>query len=204
MGEASGSRDGTRLRRTDIDGVPTFFVEGAQTPFATLFFRVGFVDEPLIKRGWTHLLEHMAMHERDHPNIQCNASVDLTVTAFQVTGDEPDIVTFLADLTSWLKEPRLESLEHERQILQREASQATYGDVAMHLGHRYGAVGPGTVDYRGARAAPRDRGGPQSARAPVLHRRERCPRAERRTAGRADTDPAPWGTSTAARRRRDR
>ncbi len=101
-----------------------------------------------MKRGWTHLLEHMAMHEGDHPNIQCNASVDLTTTAFHVTGEEPDIVGFLEGLTRWLSDPRLEALEHEREILQREASQSYYGDAAMHLGHRYGAVGPGVADFR--------------------------------------------------------
>ncbi|HEY6743325.1 MAG TPA: hypothetical protein VI110_13280, partial [Lapillicoccus sp.] len=47
-----------------IDGVQTYWVDtGRPTLTASLTFRQGQVDESLPKRGWTHLIEHLALRD---------------------------------------------------------------------------------------------------------------------------------------------
>ena len=50
------------IRRLDVDGVPVLLGPTAGPMQAGLVFRVGFADEPLARRGITHLLEHLALY----------------------------------------------------------------------------------------------------------------------------------------------
>lgn len=136
------------LQTTHVEGVPTFFVDTGQTPTASLSFRAGLADETLTTHGWLHLLEHMAMHGRDNPHLQTNASVGLWVTDFSVSGESDDLVAFLNDLSRWLAAPDFGGLEHERKILMAESAQRPPSDFGTHLDYRYGARGVGLLPYR--------------------------------------------------------
>lgn len=161
MQELTGARHDTRrvLQETDVDGVRTFFVPTGQTPFACLSFRVGLADETLVTHGWTHLLEHLAMHELDNPRIQANASVDLCTTDFYVSGDADDVVDFMRSLCRWLSEPDFAALDHERDVLEAESRSRNAGPTGQHLDYRYGPNGVGLASYRelGLRTADPDR-----------------------------------------------
>ena len=135
------------LQRTDIDGVPTFFVESPQTPFAVLSFRVGQADEGLPTHGWTHLLEHLAMHTIHCARSEANASVDVWTTQFHIRGEPDELVDFLHRLCEFLREPGFGALEHERDILAAESRRRTTSPLSQHLDYRYGARGPGLLGY---------------------------------------------------------
>lgn len=135
------------MQRVDIGGVPVFYVATDLTPTAQLSFRAGFADERLSTRGWLHLLEHMAMTDRDDPSFHCNASVGPLLTEFQVQGDLSDVIGFLEGVCLWLSDPVIGDLDHERAVLEAEASRRQLGDVTGHLDYRYGAVGIGTSNY---------------------------------------------------------
>ena len=154
-----------------MDGVRTFFVPTNQTPFACLSFRVGTADETLATHGWTHLLEHLAMHETDNPRIQANASVDLCATSFHVSGDEADVIEFMRSLCAWLMEPRFEALDHERAILAAESQQRNVGLVGHHLDYRYGPRGVGLAELQGARTTHRRPPPSGGLGAQMVHRR---------------------------------
>ncbi|HET8768285.1 MAG TPA: hypothetical protein VFM86_13260, partial [Pedococcus sp.] len=71
------------LHRTEVDGVPAFWVDsGRPTLTAALVFRWGMVDETLPETGWTHLLEHLALHGRGGGALQVNGMVSLVHTRF--------------------------------------------------------------------------------------------------------------------------
>ena len=54
------------VRETDIDGVLCFWVDmGRPASCAHLLFRQGLADEPLHESGWLHLLEHLALLDRE-------------------------------------------------------------------------------------------------------------------------------------------
>jgi hypothetical protein len=134
-------------QRTEIDGVPTFWVEsGRPTLSATLVFRVGAVDEALPQHGWTHLLEHLALHGEESGLLDVNGSVELTLTTFSSHGPVDDVVDHLGRLTRWLREPQLDGVDHERRVLAAE-SRLRGGAVSSALAQRYGARGPGVVNY---------------------------------------------------------
>jgi len=63
------------VERDEVDGVPAFWVPAEGPLRASLVFRTGQVDEPLHQRGWTHLLEHLALHGRDSVRRPVNGSV---------------------------------------------------------------------------------------------------------------------------------
>lgn len=135
------------LQTTEIDGVPTFFVDSGQTAMASLCFRAGLADERLATHGWTHLVEHMTMHGLRRPEVDANASVDLWMTQFSVHGERDSVVEWLRDLSAQLTSLDTGSLDHERKILLAEAAQRGYSDMAWHLDLRYGAEGVGLANY---------------------------------------------------------
>ncbi len=136
------------LHTTEIDGVRTFWVEsGRPTLRASLMFRGGMADETLPTSGWTHLLEHLALHGRERVDLDVNGSVDLLVTSFDVHGEAGDVVEHLRALTTWLADPDLSGLEHERKVLRAESARRGGSAAADAMLWRYGARGPGLVAY---------------------------------------------------------
>jgi hypothetical protein len=138
---------GDKLRSTEVDGVPVFWVPGDGVLRASLWFRAGMVDESLPTRGWLHLLEHLALHGRDSIRTPVNGHVSLLHTSFDVEGEPAEVVAFLRDVCRWLTTPDFTDLEHERRVLRAEGATRGSGAVGSHLLWRYGARGPGLAGY---------------------------------------------------------
>ncbi len=138
----------TTVGQAMIGSVPTFWVEtGRDTLAASLFFRAGMVDETLSTRGWIHLLEHLALHDRQSPTLQVNGSVGLLTTRFDVHGPVHEVVAALAGIADWLASPVLDRVDHEAKVLSAEADLRQVGEVGTALLWRYGAAGPGLSGY---------------------------------------------------------
>jgi zinc protease len=63
-------------------------------------FRVGIGDEPLYRRGYTHLVEHLTLRDYDNPKVQWNGFVDLSRTVFHATGPQVEVVARQHDGTT--------------------------------------------------------------------------------------------------------
>ena len=136
------------MQRTDVDGVPTFWVDtGRPTLAAALVFRQGMVDETLTTSGWTHLLEHLVLEGRGSGALHVNGSVGGTVTTFDVHGPVEGVVSHLEEVCRWLAAPRLERVDHEATVLRAEADVRGASAAGRALGWRYGARGLGLVSY---------------------------------------------------------
>lgn len=148
------------LHHTDIDGVPCFWVEsGRPTLAAQLLFRSGMADEWLSASGWTHMLEHLALHGRGGGALAVNGSVALLHTTFDAHGPAPEVARHLTELTTWLSGPVFHELEREKGVLQAESALRADSPSRRALGWRYGSLGPGTVCYSEpgiSRATPAD------------------------------------------------
>ena len=142
--------DGTlELHDETRDGLRVFHVDsGRQTTRASLCFRVGMADETLATCGWTHLLEHLALHEWSDPRIAFNASVGLYLTRFDLDGETAVVHEHLERLGRWLGDPDLSHLEHEAKVLRAESEQRPGAAIVSGLEWRFGAAGPGLVAYR--------------------------------------------------------
>jgi hypothetical protein len=138
---------GGELRATEVDGVPVYWVPGERRMRASLWFRAGLADESLPTHGWLHLLEHLALHNRDSLRVPVNGHVGMLHTSFDVEGEPEDIAAFLQDVCRWLTAPDFGDLEHERRVLRAESATRASGSVALHMLWRYGAQGPGLVGY---------------------------------------------------------
>jgi len=115
-----------------------------------LIFRVGAVDETLPTHGITHLVEHLAMfplmQSLDAVN-RLNATVEPLRTRFMATGTPQEVASFLSDVTANLTALPLERVESEKRVLRTEAANRTTGSVKSAWSWRFGAVGPGLIDY---------------------------------------------------------
>ncbi|GAA0572451.1 hypothetical protein HPO96_18005 [Kribbella sandramycini] len=138
---------GEKLRTTEVDGVPVYWLPGPGTLRANLWFRAGMADEPLPAHGWLHLLEHLALHGRHSIRTPVNGQVSLLHTAFDVEGEPDAVVAHLRDLCRWLSDPVFSDLDHERRVLRAESSRRGSSVVGSHLLWRYGARGPGLAGY---------------------------------------------------------
>ncbi|WP_051400066.1 M16 family metallopeptidase [Haloechinothrix halophila] len=133
--------------RTDINGVPTFWCDYDGELRAGLVFRVGQVDEPLAKRGITHLIEHLALHPLGQPAHGINGEVDAITTTFATHGSPDEVREFVATVCRALTDLPVDRREAEVQILRTEAdgrgdSVSTAIDVC-----RYGAASYGLPGY---------------------------------------------------------
>jgi hypothetical protein len=136
------------LHHTDIDGVPCFWVEsGRPTLAAQLIFRTGMADEWLNGSGWTHILEHLALHGRGGGTLAVNGSVSLLHTTFDAHGPARDVARHLTELAVWLSRPVFHEFEREKGVLQAESALRADSPSRRALGWRYGSLGPGTVSY---------------------------------------------------------
>lgn len=136
-----------QLQSTQVDGIPAFYVESGQTLRATLSFRTGVVDETLSTRGWTHLIEHLAMHGIQADETTSNASVGPLSTEFTVAGEPDEVVAFFDQLCERVREPSFEHVEHERKILLAEGARRSRGEFENHVSFRFGARGFGLLAY---------------------------------------------------------
>lgn len=130
--------------RTWADGVPVFWTDSGRPRLtASLRFRQGVADETLQTSGWTHLVEHLALHDRDHGGLDVNGSTGLLETSLDVRGSAEAVAAALDSITSWLAQPELSRLPQEAMVLRAESQGRSTAGISEALGWRYGATGPG-------------------------------------------------------------
>jgi hypothetical protein len=135
------------IERADVDGVSALLVPGSGPTRAGLAFRVGFVDEPLARRGITHLVEHLALYSAGVADFQYNGATGVEFTVFQMHGGEEDVAGFLGGVCSSLRDLPLHRLATEKDLLRAEAS-GRGGRVAEDLPMwRHGARDYGMPSY---------------------------------------------------------
>lgn len=137
-----------RVQVTEVDGVPAFWIDsGRPTLTAALVFRQGMVDESFASSGWTHLLEHLALHGRGGGTLSVNGEVSLLTTRLDVHGPADRVTQELASVSRWLADPDLSRLSHEQSVLRAESDVRGSGELSQALLWRYGAQGPGLAAY---------------------------------------------------------
>jgi hypothetical protein len=136
------------VRHGEVDGVQAFWVDsGRPTLTASLITRQGMVDETLPTTGWTHLLEHLSLHDRASGPLHVNGSVTLLHTRLDAHGPADRVAQVLGSITGWLAEPSFDELAREQSVLRAEAAMRGAGEVSSGLLWRYGAGGPGLSGY---------------------------------------------------------
>jgi hypothetical protein len=131
----------------DRNGLAAWFatIDGPVT--GALMFRVGTGDEPLTRRGYTHLIEHLTLHDIRNPRLQWNGFVDLNRTVFHATGDQSDVEEFLHAVSRRLHDVPEERLLAERQVLAAEARSRGMNVGSELLSRRFGATGWGSAGW---------------------------------------------------------
>lgn len=129
----------TLVRSTEVDGVPVLWCHAPGPMRAHLRVRAGWADETLPTRGWTHLVEHLALAGTGRPGDHANGHTDATTTAYHVEGTPERVVDFLADVTRRLADLPVDRLADEVGVLRAE-QQGRGGSVFDQLlSWRYGA-----------------------------------------------------------------
>ena len=139
-----------RVRRSEIDGVPVFWVDsGRRTLTAHLQFRTGSADETLPTSGLTHLAQHLALRSLPpRGDREVGGSTGLLRTTFHAHGDVSGVRRFLVDVCEWLDGPDLSRVQSEGSVLRQELEAEDRSPHALALLRRYGARGPGLVGFR--------------------------------------------------------
>ncbi|MBM9469059.1 insulinase family protein [Nakamurella leprariae] len=115
------------VHRTVIDGVPVHWCERPGRLEADLLFGVGMRDEPFVRTGITHLVEHLAMQPFTRVPYACNASVHPRLTSFEVASSPDVVVRHLEQVCRSLAALDLGVLERERAVLLAEESGSNIG-----------------------------------------------------------------------------
>ncbi|BCY05624.1 pitrilysin family protein [Actinoplanes sp. L3-i22] len=135
------------VRRLDVDGVPTLLAPTTGPMHAGLAFRVGLADEPLARRGITHLVEHLALHSFGMADYHYNGATGVEHTYFHMRGAEADIVTFLNGVCAGLQDLPMRRLEVEKEILRTEENGRGEGATDGLALWRHGARDYGMPAY---------------------------------------------------------
>ncbi|MFI5890630.1 M16 family metallopeptidase [Actinoplanes sp. NPDC051513] len=134
------------IKQTEVGGVPVLLAPTSGPTHAGLAFRVGFADEPLSRRGITHLIEHLALHSMGVTDYHYNGATGVEFTYFHMQGDER-IVSFLNGVCAALRDLPMQRLAVEKDVLQAEAGgRGTNVAEPMAL-WRHGARDYGTHAY---------------------------------------------------------
>jgi zinc protease len=131
----------------EVGGIPVLHAPATGPVHAGLVFRVGLVDEPLARRGITHLVEHLALHSIGVTGHHYNGATGTEFTSFHMRGAEADVVTFLNGVCAALRDLPMQRLAAEKEILRTEES--SRGDAASDVLAlwRHGATGYGVAAY---------------------------------------------------------
>ncbi|MBB2946690.1 hypothetical protein FB565_006458 [Actinoplanes lutulentus] len=135
------------IQQFAIDGIPALFTPTDGPTHAGLAFRVGTADEPLSRRGITHLIEHLALYSLGVADYHYNGATGDEITYFHLQGSAPDVVAFLNGVCESLRDLPMHRLPVEKEILRTEqrGRGATVDDpLAIH---RHGARDFGLRGY---------------------------------------------------------
>ena len=131
------------IRQLDIDGVPAVLAPVSGPMHAGLVFRVGVADEPLARRGITHLVEHLALAPGE-AGTHRNSTTGVEHTYFHVQGSAERIAGFLTGVCAALRRVPAERITAEKEILRAEAGGRAAEPLPMW---RHGARDFGAPSY---------------------------------------------------------
>jgi zinc protease len=106
----------------EVDGVPALLAPVSGPTHAGLVFRIGLADEPLARRGITHLLEHLVAPVPVSAGTHHHSSTGVEHTYFHVQGTDEEIVEFLAGVCGRLRDLPAGRITPERETLRAEAA----------------------------------------------------------------------------------
>jgi predicted Zn-dependent peptidase len=132
------------IKETEVGGIRTLVVPSTGPLAAGLVFRVGCADEPLSRRGITHLVEHLALHRHGLLEHDANGSTGLTTTHFYTSGSDKAVTTYLTSVCDSLRDLPLDRIATEKTILRTEEAGRPHDSLLVW---RYGAVGFGAAGY---------------------------------------------------------
>jgi len=131
------------IQHTEVDGVPTMWVDEPGPLVAALMFRVGRSDEPSPMGGISHIAEHLALAGLGVQDYDHNGFVDGTRTLFTSSGKPAEVVHFLDAVVRGLTDPPLDRLLLERRILREERDQRSPSIGGAVRWYRFGYAGHG-------------------------------------------------------------
>ncbi len=158
--ERIGDFDADQIEFGHLGPIPYVRTDGIGDPNARLIFRVGMADEPLERRGVTHLLEHLVLNRFRDTHLQFNGSTGATLTEFYCIGRASTTGPFLSQVISALAgsfEPG--PVEHEANVLRAEAATKEQTPFDGLLRQRFGLMSyarPTLTEYWLERAHPDD------------------------------------------------
>ncbi|SDT70965.1 insulinase family protein [Actinoplanes derwentensis] len=135
------------ITELEIGGIPVLHAPATGPMHAGLVFRVGVVDEPLARRGITHLIEHLALHSIGVADHHYNGATGAEFTYFHTRGAETDVVTFLNGVCAALRDLPMERLPVEKEILRTEENSRSGGAGEALALWRHGASDYGVSAY---------------------------------------------------------
>ncbi|WP_430780510.1 M16 family metallopeptidase [Actinoplanes sp. G11-F43] len=135
------------ITELETGGIPVLLAPSTGPMHAGLVFRVGTVDEPLSRRGITHLVEHLALHSIGVADHHFNGATGPEFTFFHMRGAETDVVGFLNGVCAALRDLPMQRLAVEKEILRTEENSRGDGAGEVLALWRHGAVGYGAGTY---------------------------------------------------------
>lgn len=135
------------IQQFQVDGVPALVAPTTGPAHAGLAFRVGFADEPLARRGITHLVEHLALHHVGVADHHYNGATGVEYTFFHMQGEPDEITRFLAGVCAALRELPMHRLATEKDLLKAEANGRSNGPADDMALWRHGARDYGMPSY---------------------------------------------------------
>jgi zinc protease len=130
-----------------IGGIPAVWVKGPGLTSAGLVFRVGQLDELLPQRGWTHLIEHLALSRFQNETFSFNGFTGWCTTSFVCRGTSDEVTKFILGTVNSLNFLPFDRLDREAGILRTEQCQrGTFAHAGVFTSV-YGAVGPGLMAF---------------------------------------------------------
>ena len=124
--------------RTEVDGVPVFWVDDPGPFTAGLVLGMGVLDETFRTAGVGHAVEHLALSVLGRTHLDFTGQHRLTETEFTATGPVEEVLAFLEQVCRGLTSLPMDRLCLECGVMAAEASRATGPADAVLLALRYG------------------------------------------------------------------
>ncbi len=131
-------------QRTSVDGVTAFIQPGGGATRASLSFRVGASDEPISRRGITHLLAHLATNAAGIDSLLTPPTISASITTFHFEGSAQQVANEIGAVCHWLSSAH-DPANISPRTLDRHRSSA-YADLVRHA--------PEHMDLLSARLGP--------------------------------------------------
>ncbi|MCV2395283.1 hypothetical protein OEB99_13285 [Actinotalea sp. M2MS4P-6] len=128
---------------TEVDGIPTVWVDDPGPYSGGLLLRMGTADEELPTRGHSHMLEHLALFGLGRPGDHSLGEVDATTTHLHTVGTPDEVADFLSKAARQLVDPPVSRLQDEKGVLRAEAARRAPYVLAEASTWRWGTRGYG-------------------------------------------------------------